>query len=46
MFKITINRIFGLILVCSIRLLSGFQYLPTVHVFYDDNANLSAYSTF
>jgi hypothetical protein len=46
MLKITINRILGIILVCSIGPLSGCQSLPTVHVLNDDSANLSAYSTF
>jgi hypothetical protein len=36
MLKIIINRFFGIMLVCSIGLLSGFQSLPTVHALYDE----------
>jgi hypothetical protein len=46
MLKILFNRFFGIILLCCIALLSGCQSLPTVHTFYDDSADLSAYSTF
>ncbi len=46
MSKILMNRLFGIMLVCSINVLSGCQSLPTVHALYDENADLSVYSTF